>query len=190
MDIDIDTPTSFNPRDHFDIVPASMVQSNTLVKHPCGTYFQNIPVDKITGLAAIPYEPAEELGFFKIDFLHLSILDYFGSKEEIRTLIRTEPNWDLLCIPSVVKKLFQLHKNAELLATAKPRSVQEFADCIALIRPNKRHLLGAYLTNKEKVRSSLYRQGNDDKSAFRRGHAISYALTVVLQLHLIQSGIM
>lgn len=190
MDIDIDTPTSFNPREYFDVVPASMVQSNNLVKHPCGVYFQTIPVDRMTGLSAIPYKPAEELGFFKVDFLHLSILDFFGSKEEIRTLIKTEPNWDLLCVPSVVPKLFQLHKNADLLFSIKPRSVQELADCIALIRPNKRHMVGEYIANREKVRPSLYRQGNEDKSAFRRGHAISYALTIVLQLHLIQGGIL
>lgn len=190
MDIDIDTPTTFNPQEYFDVVTASMVQAGALVKHPCGVYFQTIPVDSFTNLAAIPYNSAEELGFFKVDFLHLSILDHFESKNEIQTLIKTEPNWDLLCVPSVVKKLFQLHRNADLLIAVKPKSIQEIADCIALIRPNKRHLLESYLVDREKIRPLLYRQGNDDKSAFRRGHAISYALTVVLQLHLIQGGVL
>ena len=188
-DIDIDFPTAFDPTHYLKgAIPASMVKKGELAKHPCGHYLQTIPVDVVTGLAAIPYDKAVELGYFKIDFLHLSLLDNFTSKQEIRDLLKVDPDWSLLTDPTVVPKLFQLHRNHSLLSRVKPRSVQEIADCIALIRPGKRDYLDAYLLDREKVRSYLYRQEGDDKSSFKRSHALAYALTVVLQLHLISQG--
>lgn len=191
MDIDLDLPTSFDPLDIFQqAIRASMIKDGHLVKHPVGVYFQNIAKDKITNLAAIPYETAEDLGYFKIDFLHLNILNHFQNKDEIRALLKKEPNWTLLEREEVVQKLFQLHKHAKLVTQIKPRSVQELSDCIAIVRPSKKQLLHLYLKDREKVRPLLYRQGDDDKSAFKRGHSISYALTIVLQLHLIEAGIL
>lgn len=165
-----------------------MVTKGALVKHPCGYYFQTIPVDSHTGLAAIPYNRAMEHGYFKFDFLHLSLLNSFNSKQEIRDLLKVEPDWALLTREDIVPKLFQLHRNHSLLAKVKPRSVQEVADCIALIRPGKREYLEPYLLDRTKVRPYLYRQDGDDKSAFKRSHAIAYSLTIVLQLHLISQG--
>lgn len=188
-DIDLDFPTKYKPQDTFPaVVTASMIQSGRLTKHPCGCYFQHMPVDEVTGLAAIPYDVAEQFGYFKIDFLHLAILDNISSKQEIRELIDMEPDWTLLWNPDHTHKLFQLHKHFDILKQLKPKSVVELADCIALIRPNKRNLLDAYKRDKYKTRPSLYRQAGDDKSSFRKSHAIAYALTVVIQLHLISQG--
>lgn len=188
-DIDIDFQTTFDPTNYIpDAIPASMVKKGELVKHPCGYYLQTIPTDSITGLSAIPHDRAAEFGYFKIDFLHLSLLDNFTNKQEIRDLLKIEPNWSLMTDPTVVPKLFQLHRNYPLLVRVKPQSVQEVADCIALIRPNKRDYLEPYLLDREKVRPYLYRQQDDDKSSFKRSHSIAYALTVVLQLHLIAQG--
>jgi len=191
MDIDIDFPTEFDPLDYFDqAVRASMVKNNDLKKHPVGAYFQNMPKDKITDLAAIPYEQAEELGFFKIDFLHLSLLDNFDNKDEIRALVKIEPDWNLLLNEEVVGKLFQIHRHYKILNQIKPTSVQELADSISLIRPGKRNLLNAYIKNKELIRQELYRKPDDGQYYFKKSHAISYALTIVLQLHLIKGGIL
>lgn len=191
MDIDIDFKPSFDPRTVLpQAVPASMVREDDLAKHPCGHYLQNIPVDEITGWSAIPYEEAEVMGYFKIDFLHLSVLDYFESKQEIRTLLKVEPDWDLLLDEEQVQKLFQISKHAVVLSQVKPRSIQELADVIALIRPNKRHLLADYRRDKKKTRPSLYRQSGDDKSSFKRSHSVAYAMTIVLQLHLIKAGVL
>lgn len=189
-DIDIDFKTDFDPLIYFkEAIRASMVKNGELVKHPAGAYFQPIPVDSITGLAAIPYNQAEDLGFFKIDFLHLSTLDYFDNKQQIRVLIKKEPDWLLLQSPTVVAKLFQVHRHYNLLAEIKPTSVQTLADCIALIRPGKRHLLHAYKKSPDVVRAELYRKP-EDGYYFKRSHAIAYSLTIVLQLHLVKAGIL
>lgn len=189
MDIDIDFKPNFNPSAVFSTaIPASMVKNGELIKHPCGVYFQNMPVDLYTKLAAIPYEEATACGFFKIDCLHLSPLEKFDSKQQIRELLKKEPVWELLLYDEVVEQLFQLHRHASVLKILKPKSVQEVADVIAIIRPTKRHLIDLYNSNKELYRSQLYRNSGDDKSSFKRSHAIAYAYTVVLQLHLIEQG--
>ncbi len=188
MDIDIDFQTTFDPRQLMkQAIPASMLKNGDLAKHQCGHYFQKIPVDPITNVAAIPYEEAQELGYFKIDFLHLSLLDNFNSKTEIRELLAKQPNWKLLRNPDNIGKLFHLHKHAALVDKVRPTSVQELADCLALIRPGKRQLLDQYLRDREGTRKQLYAR-SEDGYYFKRSHAISYALTIVLQLHLIELG--
>ena len=189
--MDIDLRTDFDPLEHFpDAVRASRVQDGELKSHPAGVYFQKMAKDKQTNLAAIPFHEAEDEGYFKIDFLHLSLLDNFESKEEIRILLKKEPDWCLLQSAVVVSKLFQLHQHFDVVSAVKPTSVIELADCIALIRPGKRYLLKYYLEDRERVRKSLYKKPKDDKPYFKKPHAISYALTIVLQLHLISAGVL
>jgi len=199
MDVDIDFKTDFDPLAHFGrAVKASQVNNEKLTKHPAGVYFQTIPVDKISGLSAIPYKQAEELGYFKIDFLHLSAVDdfdkYIDNKAELRQLAHIEPDWDLLLSAAVVAKLFQIHTRAELLFKIKPRSVEELADCIALIRPAKRSLVESYIkmsTDERKhFRRTLYAKPDDGSYYYKRPHAIAYAMTVVIQLHLIKADLL
>lgn len=191
MDVDIDLKTNFDPLELFDTaVRASRVQNGELKKHNAGVYFQHIPKDKISGLAAIPYKEAQEIGYFKIDFLHLSLLDNFESKEEIKTLVEKEPNWELLKQKEVVAKLFQLSKHYDLVNKVKPKSVNDLADCIALIRPGKKHLIRQYLNNKEQTRKVLYVKPTDGSAYYKKSHAVAYALTIVLQLHLIENDIL
>lgn len=189
MDIDIDTPSSFNPLNIFpNWVRASNIIGGELRAHPCGVYAQQIARDPITKLAAIPYADAEEMGYIKLDFLHNHIYDYFESKEEIDALIDIEPEWDLLLIPSIQSKLFQLSKHGEVLDIIKPRSIDELADVLALIRPGKREFLSLYLKNKNECRKILYGKDRKGGYSFKRSHAIAYALVIVLQLHLFNSG--
>lgn len=190
MDVDIDFPRDFDPLEYFKTaIRASMIKNGDVVKHPAGVYFQHVPIDSITGLSAIPYEQAAELGLLKIDFLHLSVLDNFQYKDQIRTLIQTEPDWFLLESASNVQKLFQIHNHYELVQRIKPRSVSDLSDLLSLIRPGKRKLLEPYIKDREKVRHLLYLK-EEGQYTFKRSHAIAYSLTIVLQLHLISGGIL
>ena len=191
MDIDIDLPTTFDPLKIFDTaVAASMEKDGKLLRHPCGAYLQSIAKDPITQLAAIPYKQAGQYGFTKIDFLHLHVLDYFENKNQIRVLIRKPPKWGMLLRDDVVTKLFQLNQNVDLVRRIQPKSILEIADCISLIRPGKIHLIDKYLQDRDGVRLLIYCKDEKDKYAYKKGHAISYAMIVVLQLHLIDAGIL
>lgn len=184
MDIDIDTQTKFNPAAVFpNTVRASILNNNKNTPHQCGVYFQEMPVDLLTNLAAIPYNVAEELGYTKIDFLHLRVYDHFKTRKEIVDMAKQPTPWQLLLVPSVVEKLFQLSKHGELLQRLKPTSTLELADALALIRPGKANMLTLYLKNKEVGRKLLYAKEENGYS-FKKSHAIAYAMVVELQLKL------
>lgn len=188
-DIDIDLQTSFDPKSLFPWTKASIVKNEDLAPHPCGVYPQNIPVDPVTGLAAIPYKEAEQLGFMKIDFLHLGVYDNFQSREEIEELLELEPDWNLLLIPSEQKKLFQLSNHGDILTEVKPKSIEELADVLALIRPGKKKLVKLYKAQRDACRRILYAKDESGYS-FKKSHAIAYSMVIVLQLHLISVGIL
>ena len=190
MDIDLDFKTTFDPLELFDAVRASRVQDGKLVKHNVGVYFQEIAVDPLTGLSAVPYKDAEEIGYFKIDFLHLNVLDNFESKDEIKQLLAIDPDWSLLAREDVVQKLFQIHKYHDIVSRVMPKSIPELAECIALIRPAKKHLIDAYIKDPDAVREEIWRKPDDGKYYFKKSHATAYAMTIVLQLHLIKGGIL
>jgi len=185
FDVDLDLPPSFKPEVLFpDWVRASVCQNEELRPHACGVYPQSMALDKVTGLAAIPYEEAEQLGYLKLDLLHLTVYKHFQSRDEITELLKIEPEWTILQSPSQVAKLFQLSRHIDLLQKVKPRSIEDVADALALIRPGKIELLPLYLKDKFNSRPLLYKKGSDGYS-FKKSHAISYAMVVVLQLHLI-----
>ena len=190
-DIDIDTAMDFIPEDLFpEAVIASRVLNEELVKHPCGVYFQNIPRDRVTKLSAIPFREAEELGYTKIDLLHLSVYDHFQSREEIVQLLKLEPDWGLFSDKEAVSKLFQLSRTIHwnTIQRIKPRDINALADTLALIRPGKRFLLDRYLRG-EVDQEELYRK--DSKGyTFKKSHAVAYAHVIKLQLHLIKGGIL
>lgn len=189
MDIDIDTPTKFIPSEIFNnCIKATVIKNEEMTPHPCGVYFQKIPQDPITKLSAIPYDVAEELNYFKLDFLHLVVYDNFKSREEIEELLKIEPDWNLLLVPSNVLKLFQLSKHADILLQLKPKSIEDLADVIALIRPGKRDILNLYLANKQMARRMLY--AKDERGySFKKSHALAYSMVIILQLHLISLGL-
>jgi len=187
MDIDIDLAPGVDVESLFRrAVRASRVEENVIQEHPVGIYFQDIPVDSVTGYAAIPYNHAEDFGYYKIDMLTVNVLKQFNSKDEMLQLQEQEPDWSLLEDEKVVKKLFHLGKHFDVVKQVKPRSVQVLADVLALIRPHKRPLLNKYLQDPDKFRTELFTKRTHVD--IRKAHAIPYALIIVLQLHLVKQG--
>ena len=186
MDIDIDVAENKSVRDLFSFsTRASMIQDGNLKAHPVGLYFQNIPVDDVTGLSAIPYKDGMEYGFFKIDFLNLSLLQTISTKEELRKLARDEPNWDLLLRKDCVDRLFQLKNHFDVLQKIKPKSILELAEVIALIRPGKVHLIDTYIANKAEARKTLWLKTT--QPYYKKSHAIAYAHNIVVQMNQLES---
>lgn len=191
MDIDIDIQPGTDIGQIFGgaLTKASMVQDGKLVRHPVGWYGQTIPVDPVTGLSAIPYKQAGQFGYTKIDLLNLHVLAAFDSKEEVRRLARTEPDWKLMYDKEVVEQLFHLHDHYDLVSRLHPSSVSDVADILALLRPGKRHLIQQYELDKVNTSRELYeRNSSDDGYTYKRCQAIAYAHIIVLQLHLIKQG--
>lgn len=188
MDIDIDITPKADVKKLFNqTVRASMEMNGELKPHPVGYYFQNVPVDNITGLSAIPYKNTLEHNYFKIDLLNLNLLNDFSSKIQMRKMMNVEPDWDMLNDEKIVKQLFQIADHYDVISMVKPRSVEELADVLALIRPGKRKLLYKYLEDKREVRKVLYKKIS--KHDMRKSHVIPYALLIVIQMNKIKSEI-
>ena len=187
MDIDIDLSKKkleklnlFNNQ----LTHASMVEDGELKKHLVAVYFQQIPKDKETGLSAIPYTNTEDLGYLKIDMLNVALLDNFKSKDEMKRLLKIEPDWSMLEDEEIVKRLFHIRQHFDIVFQVKPKSIQDLSDVLALIRPNKRALLDKYLQNPAKIRPELHTKR--EKSDLRRSHSVPYAMLVVLHMHLLK----
>ena len=97
-------------------VPAALKMPNgTRQKHKTGVYFHPVPVNPYTGWCDVDYQQAEEMGFFKVDLLNVSLYQRIKSKEELNRLSNQEPLWDLLLDESFVNLLFHLNGHVDTL---------------------------------------------------------------------------
>ena len=81
---------------------------------------------------------------------------------------------------------FHIKKHYELVVQCSPVSIEDLADILAMIRPNKINLKDKYIKNKNSVRELLYEK--HDESDLRKSHAIAYAMNIVIQMNLIKLG--
>ena len=103
-------------------IPASRIENDQIKKHNTGVYLQEIPVDSVTGWSTIDYDDAEKRGYFKIDFLNVSIYKDIQSEEEIIKLLSITPLWDLLEQKEFCDLIFHVNGYHDLVARLKPRS--------------------------------------------------------------------
>jgi hypothetical protein len=76
MDIDIDFADRTKALSAFKHITASIGNK----KHNTGIYTTSIPHDPVSGLSTIEYKQAEERGYFKIDFLNVSVYEGVRNK--------------------------------------------------------------------------------------------------------------
>lgn len=184
-DIDIDFADRDIALQHVAHTPASLIKDGVLKRHNVGVYLHDVPVDPITNFCSIEYKRAEELGFFKMDFLNVSVYKDVKSPEHLDKLMNTPPMWEILEDESIVDGLFHLGGHFDVVSKMKPKSVMELAMVLALIRPAKRHLVGKSWAEVEK---DIWTAGADDLYGFKKSHAVSYALVIVVQMNLLVEG--
>ena len=155
-------------------------------KHNTGIYCTSIPYNPITGVSTIDYKTAEDRGYFKIDFLNVNVYEGIKNKEHLTQLLETEPLWDLLEQDDFANLLFHVNGHGNVLRAMKPKSIEELAACIAIIRPAKRHLLGKPWNE---VFAEIWTKPTTDEYYFKKVHAIAYAHVIVVQMNLICESI-
>lgn len=188
FDVDIDLPSDYKPSLTQAMVYNEKTQSIT--PHPSGYYFEDVPVDPVTGVCAFDYKWGEERGFMKVDLLTNRVYDSFKTKQDVLDAIVEENiDWTMFDRREVVERLPHLGKHFDIVSRVRPRSVQDLADILALIRPAKIGMLDSYLQNKTRVRRNLYLRPTDETAYFKKSHAISYALMIVAYLTVIDGGI-
>ena len=170
-------------------VPASRLENGTYKKHNTGVYCTSIPYDPVTGLASIDYEQAEERGYFKIDFLNVSIYKDIQNEEELIRLLAVEPIWDLLEQKEFCDLIFHVNGYHDLIAKLKPRSIEQLAMFLAVLRPGKKHLVSQVEQNGwDGIKDEIWVK-TDDAYSFKKSHAVAYAHAIVVQMNKICEAI-
>lgn len=181
MDIDIDFLDRNTALAVLDHIKASRIDNDQLVPHNTGVYFHNIPHNPVTNLSTIDYKTAESRGYFKIDFLNIHAYKGVRDEDHLIQLMNMEPVWELLEEEYIVNQLFHLSQYGIILRVMKPKSVEQLAAVLAMIRPGKKHLIGKPW---ELVMKEIWVPCQNEEYNFKKGHGISYALVIVIQLNL------
>jgi len=187
-DIDIDLADRDQLLRLVQATPARQEANGQVRRHNSGVYVTDIPKDPINACATIDYETAEQLGYFKIDLLNMSVYQLIKTQEQYDRLLNQTPPWSRLWTdPDWASQLVHVGNYTELLRTMRPDSIPRMAAFISIIRPGKAHL-----QNKDwsTVFESVW-DGDDSRGfVFKKSHAISYAALVALHMNLLnQSGV-
>lgn len=188
-DIDIDFYDREDALKFIKHIPASRIENNQIKKHNTGVYLQEIPIDKVTGLSSLDYDNAEERGYFKVDFLNVSIYKDIKSETEIERLLTIEPLWDLLEQKEFCDMIFHVNGYHDLIARLRPQSIEELAMFLALLRPGKKHLVP--ICEKEgfqSIKDEIWVK-TEDAYSFKKSHAVAYSHAIVVQMNKICEGV-
>ena len=153
-------------------------------KHNTGVYATEIPHNPIDNLSTVEHKTAEDRGYFKLDFLNVSIYKDVESEKHLTQLMERTPLWQLLEHKDFVDKVFHLSGHDKLLQQLKPTSVEQLAATLAIIRPAKRYLQNQ--SWEEILKDVWIKPRNDNKAYyFKKAHAVSYAMAVIVHMNII-----
>ena len=185
-DIDIDLADRDQLLKLIDAVPAMQVQDGKIRRHNSGVYVTDIPYDPVHECAAIDYDTAEQLGYFKIDLLNMTVYNLVKSPEHYDQLLAQEPPWERLWSdPDWASQLVHVGNYTGLLATMRPDSIPRMAAFISIIRPGKAHLQNRPWAE---VFDTVWDGDSSRGFVFKKAHAIGYAKLVALHMNLLNSA--
>jgi len=178
-DIDIDFP---NRDIILDKIQHRVAKLDTGKKHNTGVYVTEIPHNPVDLLSTLDYKTAEDRGYFKLDFLNVSIYKDIRDEEHLLELMNKEPLWELLEHQEFVDQVFHLSGHSSLLKKLKPTTVEQLAATLAIIRPAKRHLADETWAI---ILKEVWTKPTDGEYYFKKAHAVSYAMACVVHMNLL-----
>lgn len=184
MDADVDI--DFADRDKIlnliKHVPARQESNVETKQHNSGVYVSDIPCDPLHECAGIDYKEAEKRGYFKIDFLNVSVYNHIKSNEHYSLLMNQEPQWDRLMDKDFATKVVHISNHYGSLIQMKPDSIPRMAMFLALIRPAKKYLIGK---SWEEISTEIWDKPIGNEYYFKKSHAVSYAVLVGLHMNIL-----
>ena len=186
-DIDIDFADRSQLLELIQHTPARQTVQGQVRRHNSGVYVTDIPLDPVHQCAAIDYEQAEQLGYFKIDLLNMSVYQLVTSPEHYATAVATEPEWNRLWQePEWAKQLAHVGNYTDLLKEMRPDSIPRMAAFISIIRPGKAHL---QRQSWDVVFASVWDGDESRGYTFKKSHSLSYAMLVALHMNLLSPSV-
>ena len=152
-------------------------------KHNTGVYFNNIP-QAHDGLATLDHKRAEEMGYFKLDLLNVSVYEHVRDELHLVELMR-EPNWARLQERDFFEKLIHVSKHFETAARMPEdiTSIPRMSMFLAVIRPAKRHLIGLPWSE---VAKTIWNNAGQDSYSFKKSHSVAYAQLVAVHMNILE----
>jgi hypothetical protein len=187
-DIDIDLADRDKLLALISATPARQHNNEQVRRHNSGVYVTDIPKDPVHQCAAIDYETAEQLGYFKIDLLNMTVYQLIQNQAHYDAMLAQQPPWHRLWTdPEWATQLVHIGNYTELLKSMRPDSIPRMAAFISIIRPGKAHLQNQPW---DRVFETVW-DGDDSRGfVFKKSHAVSYAALVALHMNLLnQSGV-
>jgi hypothetical protein len=185
-DIDLDFADRETVLKLISHTPARQLHQGQVRRHNSGVYVTDIPYDPVNQCASLDYETAEQLGYFKIDFLNMSVYQLIQDPTHYKQMLAQEPEWSRLWTdPEWAKQLVHVGNYTELLKQMKPDSIPRMAAFISIIRPGKAHLQGKPWTT---VFESVWDGDSSQGFVFKHAHAIGYAALVALHMNLLSQA--
>jgi hypothetical protein len=178
-DIDIDF---YNRDDVLLQLPHRTATLENGEKHKTGIYFTEIPHNPLNCQSTIDYKTAEDRGYFKVDFLNVSIYKNIKDESHLIQLMNREPLWELLQHDDFVDQLFHLKGHGDILKKTCPTSVEQLAAVLAMIRPAKRYLVGS---DWSVIMKEAWTKPTSNEYYFKKSHSMSYAFAVIVHMNLL-----
>jgi len=155
---------------------------STSKKHNTGIYPTEIPHNPVDNCATIDYKEADRRGYFKLDFLNVSIYQDVRDETHLNHLVNQEPLWDLLWNKEFSDLVFHLNGHSEILQKLRPKNVEQLAATLAIIRPAKRYLIDS---DWDTILKEVWVRPEGDEYFFKKSHSFSYAFAVIVHMNLI-----
>ena len=186
-DIDLDFADRDSVLKLIPHTPARQMHQGQVRRHNSGVYVTDIPYDPVNQCASLDYETAEQLGYFKIDFLNMSVYQLIQDPEHYKQMLAQEPTWTRLWTnPEWAKQLVHVGNYTELLASMRPDSIPRMAAFISIIRPGKAHLQNQPWAT---VFESVWDGDSSQGFVFKHAHAVGYAALVALHMNLLSQDV-
>ena len=164
-----------------DKIEHRVAKLDTGKKHNTGVYVTECPHNPVDNLSTIDYKTAEDRGYFKLDFLNVTIYNDVKDEAHLQQLMNIEPDWDLLQHDTFTDNIFHISGHGDILRNTMPQSIEQLAAVLAIIRPAKRHLVNENWTT---ILDNVWTKPEDGSYYFKKAHAIAYAVSVVVHMNL------
>lgn len=183
-DIDIDFGDREQALALLKHTPAGIIRDGKLIKHTTGIYVTDIPTDPFIGCASIDHKDAEQRGYAKLDFLNVSLYTQIKSQEHLVELMNREPDWARIYDADFCARVMHIgnHHNVLMSMPEPVDTIPRMAMFLALIRPAKRHLIGAKWAE---VAKTIWLAEEEGGYGYKKSHAISYAHLVCVHINLL-----
>jgi hypothetical protein len=185
-DIDLDFADRNKILNLIQHTPARQLHQEQVRRHNSGVYVTDIPYDPVNQCAAIDYESAEARGYFKIDFLNMTVYQLIRDQAHYDQLLAQDPDWTRLWTDTEwAAQLVHVGNYTDLLRQMRPDSIPRMAAFISIIRPGKAHLQNR---SWDQVFDSVWDGDTSRGYTFKHSHAISYAALVALHMNLLSQS--